>query len=281
MAYVFDNDESLPPISDLPLDLASLDEQVVKKITAAHVGSDRVGLSTLLAEEARAETFPYISADVESPLYNDAYAAASLILAYRLMAEAKFLDVLRVVDLGMLRGGIEKWSSSFLPIAHAAQKLKDNKTRPKPFPASPVSHRSSTGPFKESEKTGITMTKVAKVAITQENVPDEGDEAENVEVLDYSPYTFPPPPPKKIKLSPAPNLHSSGSPIPRIPVASLSASQFASDYLNPSRPCIIKLEDEQCPPWTFRVLKSRIGCRLVPVEVYDEKDRTKGYLGER
>ena len=51
MAYILDHVTPLPPMSELPVDLDSLDKDVAKTITTAHAGSDILGLSTLLAEE--------------------------------------------------------------------------------------------------------------------------------------------------------------------------------------------------------------------------------------
>jgi hypothetical protein len=78
-----------------------------------------------------------------------------------------------------------------------------------------------------------------------------------------------------------PNLNGSGTPIPRISQASLPLSTFTSDYLTPSKPCVITLAEMPCPEWTFEGLRKRFGGRLVPVEVVDEKDRNQGYMGKR
>jgi hypothetical protein len=94
----------LPPLDSFPLDLSSLSPAVSASISAAYASS-----SIKSAEKARTSTFPFITGTIESPLYNDAYSAASLILGRGLVKEGRYVEALRALDLGMLRGGVEKW----------------------------------------------------------------------------------------------------------------------------------------------------------------------------
>jgi len=106
----------LPPLQEFALELSDLDDEVRTLITEAHQNP-----SIELSTKARASTFPYITGDEDSPLYNDAYAASSLILARQLTLDGKFVEALRALDLGMLRGGVEKWAAVYREVALAAQ----------------------------------------------------------------------------------------------------------------------------------------------------------------
>ncbi|GMH68290.1 hypothetical protein TrRE_jg3782 [Triparma retinervis] len=230
---------TLPPLSSFPLDLSSLSPVVSTSLEFAYTSP-----TIKSAEDARASTFPFISGDTESPLYNDAYSAASLILGRRMVEGAMYTEALRALDLGMLRGGVEKWCDTYKDVCLAAQEGKEREERGELV--------SEGGGGDDNDDGGDGGN------------ADDAYNTDDAEKADDA----------------ASAMYGSGSPIPRIPQSSLPLSAFTSDYLTPSKPCVITLAEAPCPEWTFERLKNRFGGRLVPVEVVDEKDRNKGYLGK-
>ena len=130
------DDASAPPLSSLPVDLASLDADVATARRAAE--RER---SEAACDAAREATFPFLEAGLEHAAYAPhaaAYAAASLYFAdARLRASASrpelahqaATDALRALDLAILRGGIELWAPHAESLILAAGRLQREATK--------------------------------------------------------------------------------------------------------------------------------------------------------
>jgi hypothetical protein len=87
-----------------------------------------------LADDARESTFPFLE---NEQIYNDAYAAASYLIATSFLLELKFEQIdkdkdalkqkaLRALDLGMIRGGISKWGPVCATLVNEASSLESS-----------------------------------------------------------------------------------------------------------------------------------------------------------
>ena len=139
--------EALHPIRlrELPLALPSLAKSVATKLEQAEAAvahltvpqnctDDGIAKAKTAADVARESTFPFIERNETA--YTAAYAAASLLWAASLVAEAQASDLdssrkqeaatgaLRALDLAMLRGGVDEWARHAEPWINAATALQ-------------------------------------------------------------------------------------------------------------------------------------------------------------
>jgi hypothetical protein len=248
------DDASAPPLSSLPVDLASLDTDVATALRAAE--RERTEAACDAAREA---TFPFLEAGLEHAAYAPhaaAYAAASLYFAdARLRASASrpklahqaATDALRALDLAILRGGIELWAPHAESLILAAGRLQREATKRTSDPDAASSAYSSTS----------------------------ASEAATVRRRHFE----------------ASCKHFSavgGVPIPRVDASSLSTEAFRAQYMEgsieaPPRPVILCGALDEWPAlrrWTTAYLVEQAGTRLVPVETYAVADATSTYLSD-
>jgi hypothetical protein len=92
-----------------------------------------------LADEARESIFPFLEKETKIQLYNQAYAAASFLVAKSFLLQVKIEDnseardrsrksVLRAIDLALLRGDITIWSPIFTPLIEEASVMEQEES---------------------------------------------------------------------------------------------------------------------------------------------------------
>lgn len=248
------DDASAPPLSSLPVDLASIDADVATALRAAE--RER---SEAACDAAREATFPFLEAGLEHAAYAPhaaAYAAASLYFAdARLRASAsrpEFVhqaatDALRALDLAILRGGVELWAPHAESLILAASRLQREATK-----------RTSDPDAASSAYNSASASEAA--AVRRRHFEASCKHFSEV----------------------------GGEPIPRVDASSLSTESFRAQYMEgsieaPPRPVILCGALDEWPAlrrWTTAYLMEQAGTRLVPVETYAVADATSTYLSD-
>ena len=254
----------LPPLAELPLDLAALDKSVHHAFRAATAALDAchseapaaacLSHANAAVDAAREATFPFLEEAESAAEHSKAYAVASLWWAEVMLLEHAVLGAngatqaaaaLRACDLALLRAGMDEWSKLAEPLVDAATELARLST--------------SRAAGRAAEAEAEAEAEAAAVDAVRAKLEAE---------------------------TPHHRAAALARPIPRVDASTLTVGEFEARYMraDPPRAVILVGALRSWPalstrPWRdLEYLKRSAGERLVPVETCAAAEATQGYL---